>query len=49
MVRIMQESRCSDCDRFRGWMSGETFAFITTIIDQFGRPTEPIVVRGSSR
>jgi hypothetical protein len=38
---------CAACDRFRCWMSAETFAFVTTIIDKFGRPVEPIFVRNS--
>jgi hypothetical protein len=36
--------RCG-CGRHLGWMSAETFTFITAIVRQFGRPTEPIVVR----
>lgn len=37
--------RCRACERHRGWMSGETYNFITRVIDNFGRPTEPISVR----
>ena len=37
--------RCTACMRFRGWVSIETFNFITDLVRQFGRPTEPIVVR----
>jgi hypothetical protein len=36
---------CAACDRFRCWMSAESFAFVSNIIDEFGRPVEPIVVR----
>ena len=37
--------RCIGCDRHRGWLSGTTYRFITNVIDNFGRPVEPIVVR----
>ena len=33
------------CGCHLGWMSAETFSFITAIVRQFGRPTEPIKVR----
>jgi hypothetical protein len=36
---------CATCERHRGWLSGETHRFITDIIDNVGRPTEPIVAR----
>src|SRR5262245_7695190 len=35
---------CS-CGRHLGWMSAQTFDFITEIVRRFGRPTEPIQVR----
>jgi hypothetical protein len=36
---------CAGCDRHSGWISGETRRFIDSIIDHFGRPDEPIIVR----
>jgi hypothetical protein len=36
---------CTACERHRGWLSGETHRFITDVIDNVGRPTEPIVAR----
>jgi hypothetical protein len=39
--------KCSACDRYRGWLSHDTAHFLNTIIDNFGRPTEPVVVRNS--
>jgi hypothetical protein len=40
---------CSRCGTHRAWMSGATYSFISTIIDQFGRPVEPIEVTLNSR
>jgi hypothetical protein len=40
---------CDCCGRHRGWLSGVTYNFISTIIDQFGRPVEPIEVTLNSR
>jgi hypothetical protein len=39
---------CTRCNRHRGWLSRESASFINSIIDQFGRPTAPIVVRNKS-
>ena len=36
---------CSRCGVHRGWLSGTTFRFLSDVIDGFGRPTEPIVIR----
>jgi hypothetical protein len=36
---------CCGCGCHRGWLSGETFRFISGVIDNFGRPTEPIEIR----
>jgi hypothetical protein len=36
---------CSRCSRHCGWLSAESAAFITEIIESIGRPTEPIMVR----
>ena len=40
---------CSRCGVHRGWVSGETYRFISTIIDTIGRPVEPINVTTNSR
>src|SRR5262249_8329481 len=29
---------CAYCQRHRGWLSAETFSFVTEIADLFGRP-----------
>jgi hypothetical protein len=39
------ELHCANCGRHRGWMSKSTASWIETIIQKFGAPTEPIVVR----
>jgi hypothetical protein len=39
---------CSCCEIHRGWVSGETYRFISAIIDNIGRPTERIVVSTNS-
>jgi hypothetical protein len=40
---------CSRCGVHRAWLSGATAAALNTIIDKFGRPTEPITVSTNSR
>jgi hypothetical protein len=40
---------CSGCGTHRAWMSSATYNFLTTIIDQFGRPVEPIEICLNSR
>ena len=40
---------CSRCGVHRAWLSGATAAALNTIIDRFGRPTEPIIVTMNSR
>ena len=40
---------CSACGTHRAWMSGATFNFLGTVIDQFGRPIEPILISTDSR
>ena len=40
---------CGRCGVHRAWLSGTTAAFLNTIIDRFGRPTEPIAVTTNSR
>jgi hypothetical protein len=39
------ELRCTQCDRFGGWLPHAAASFIEKTIHQFGRPTQPIVVR----
>jgi hypothetical protein len=39
---------CVDCGNHRGWLSKTTAAWIETVINKFGAPTTPIVVRPSS-
>jgi hypothetical protein len=36
---------CECCSRHRGWLSGTTYKFLSDVIENFGRPTEPILVR----
>ena len=36
--------RCG-CGQFRGWLSKQTYEFVTAAIKQFGKPTEPVVIR----
>jgi hypothetical protein len=38
---------CTDCGCHSGWASADSIAFINSVIDHFGRPIEPIVVRPS--
>jgi hypothetical protein len=39
------ELRCAKCDVHRGWVSHATHRFLIELINRFGRPTEPIVIR----
>jgi hypothetical protein len=45
----LAELRCDSCDAYRGSMARVTYGFIAQIIDNFGRPTVPIVIRRSER
>jgi hypothetical protein len=36
---------CCKCGVQRGWVSHATHKFLTEIVNKFGRPTEPIVLR----
>jgi hypothetical protein len=36
---------CECCGGHRGWLSGITFHFLSDVIENFGRPTEPILIR----
>jgi hypothetical protein len=38
---------CAGCDRHRGWLSKAAFDFLTAMVAQFGKPTEPITVRNA--
>jgi hypothetical protein len=37
---------CAECDTHRGWVSHTAHKFLTEIVNRFGRPTEPINIRG---
>jgi hypothetical protein len=39
---------CAECATHHGWVSHATHKFLTETINRFGRPTEPIVLRGGS-
>ncbi len=39
---------CAVCGKHRGWIRPHLFFFIETIIDNFGRPVDPIVIRGAA-
>jgi hypothetical protein len=36
---------CARCDNFRGWLCAESYRFINAVIDEFGRPDQPITVK----
>ena len=42
------ELNCLSCGRHSGWLSRESFNFVCTIIDNFGRPESAIVARHST-
>jgi hypothetical protein len=37
--------RCQACDHHRGWVSRQSYNFLTKTTEQFGRTDEPIKVR----
>jgi hypothetical protein len=37
--------RCEVCDTHRGWVSRDSYNFLISIIEKFGRPTEPVLIR----
>jgi hypothetical protein len=39
--------RCN-CGQFRGWVSKQTYDFVTATIKQFGKATKPIEIRRST-
>jgi hypothetical protein len=36
---------CEYCGGHRGWLRGATYNFLFDVIENFGRPTEPILIR----
>jgi hypothetical protein len=36
---------CDCCGGHRGWLSGATYRFLSDVIENFGRPIEPIEIR----
>jgi hypothetical protein len=40
---------CASCGRHRGWISKSTTTSLQKIVEQWGAPTEPLIVRDSSR
>jgi hypothetical protein len=41
--------RCAACETHRGWISGNSYAFLAEFVRNFGRPTEPIAIRRARR
>ena len=41
----LAELRCDTCARHRGWLARATHKFISEIVQQFGRPKDPIAIR----
>jgi hypothetical protein len=40
---------CKECQLFRGWVSDTSFRFVSRVVEQFGKPTEPVLIlRGKS-
>jgi hypothetical protein len=36
---------CANCGGFAGWVRGESYSFVCDVIDHFGRPTDPVIIR----
>jgi len=36
---------CSECGGHRGWLGAKETAFLVSVVNKFGAPTEPIVIR----
>jgi len=36
---------CNCCGGHRGWLGAATFKFLSNVIDNFGRPSQPIEIR----
>jgi hypothetical protein len=39
--------RCACCGRHRGWLPKTVAEFLAALVQRFGRPAEPIVIRHS--
>ena len=39
--------RCACCGRHRGWLPTTVADFLSALVERFGRPSEPIVIRHS--
>jgi hypothetical protein len=39
---------CTNCNRHTGWLPGGSIEFIANVIDLFGHPSEPIIIRSSN-
>jgi hypothetical protein len=39
------ELRCAACNAHRGWLSHSTASWLHSVINKFGAPTTPIVLR----
>lgn len=39
--------RCACCGRHRGWLPTTVADFLTALVERFGRPSEPVVIRHS--
>jgi hypothetical protein len=37
--------QCAGCETHRGWLSRESYEFIAGVVEEFGRPEQPITVR----
>jgi hypothetical protein len=40
-----RELRCESCDAHVGWLSGESYRFVSDFVSTFGRPAEAIDLR----
>jgi hypothetical protein len=39
------ELRCTQCNRFRGWLPRQTLSFLDDVTTRFGAPLEPLVLK----
>jgi hypothetical protein len=37
--------QCAGCETHRGWLSRDSYEFIVAVVDEFGRPEQPITIR----
>ena len=42
-------TNCTACGAHRSWLSHMTHDFLTKLVNKFGRPTEPIVLRAPGK